>query len=65
MALVIGAFFIAFSDPAVQEASGYLFARPLDTFSAAWTAVVEGHKALLTGMLFDPAKLSSEGLEGR
>lgn len=64
MALVIGAFFIAFSDPAVQEASGYLFARPLDTFSAAWTAVVEAYKALLTGMLFDPAKLSSEGLEG-
>ena len=48
--------------PGGQEASGYLFARPLDTFSAAWTAVVEAYKALLTGMLFDPAKLSSEGL---
>ena len=64
MALVIGAFFIAFSDPAVQEASKYFFAQPLDTLQAAWTAVFEAYKALLTGMLFDPEKLSTEGLIG-
>jgi ABC-type uncharacterized transport system permease subunit len=39
MALVIGAFFIAFSDPAVQEASSYLFAKPMDTISAAVSSV--------------------------
>ena len=54
MALVIGAFFIAFSDPAVQEASSYFFAKPMDTISAAVTSVVEAYKALLTGMLFNP-----------
>lgn len=58
MALVIGAFFIAFSDPAVQEASDYFFARPLDTISAAWTSVLEAYKALLTGMLFNPEATS-------
>ncbi|MBK6763262.1 MAG: ABC transporter permease [Micrococcales bacterium] len=64
MALIIGAFFIAFSDPAVQDASSYFFSKPLDTLSAAWTSVVEAYKALLTGMLFDPSKLSTEGLVG-
>ncbi|MCU0298319.1 MAG: ABC transporter permease [Candidatus Nanopelagicales bacterium] len=64
MALVIGAFFIAFSDPTVQETTGYFFAAPLETISAAWTAVMEAYKALLTGMIFDPAKLSTEGLIG-
>ena len=64
MALIIGAFSIAFSDPAVQDASKYFFSRPMDTLSAAWTAVSEAYKALLTGMLFDPSKLSTEGLVG-
>jgi simple sugar transport system permease protein len=54
MALVIGAFFIAFSDPKVQEVSGYFFAKPLDTLSAAWTAVVQAYEALFTGMVFNP-----------
>ncbi len=62
LALIIGAFFIALSDPAVQEASKYFFAAPLDTLSAAWTAVSEAYKALLTGMVFNPEKLSTEGL---
>ncbi|MCU0277687.1 MAG: ABC transporter permease [Candidatus Nanopelagicales bacterium] len=64
LALIIGAVFIVLSDPAVQEASSYLFAAPMDTISAAWTAVFEAYKALLTGMIFNPAKLSSEGLVG-
>ena len=58
MALVIGAVFIALSDPAVQEASGYFFSKPLDTISAAWTAVVQAYEALLTGMLFNPEATS-------
>ena len=62
LALIIGAFFIALSDPAVQEASKYLFAAPMDTLSAAWTAVSEAYKALLTGMVFNPEKLSTDGL---
>ncbi len=62
LALIIGAFFIALSDPAVQDASSYFFAAPLETLSAAWTAVSEAYKALLTGMVFNPEKLSTEGL---
>jgi len=54
MALIIGAFFIALSDPAVQAASKYFFAQPMDTISAVWTSVSEAYKALLTGMLFNP-----------
>jgi simple sugar transport system permease protein len=54
MALIIGAFFIAFSDPKVQEASSYFFAKPLDTVSAAWSSVTQAYYALITGMLFNP-----------
>ncbi|WP_238154432.1 ABC transporter permease [Ornithinimicrobium sufpigmenti] len=53
LALVIGAFLIAFADPATREAAGYFFRRPGDLLSAAWTAVTEAYVAMFRGAIFD------------
>ncbi len=49
LALVISAVLIAAADPGVQAAAGYLFARPGDFFSTAWTVVSDAYVALFKG----------------
>ena len=53
LSMLIGGILIAFTDPKVQEASGYFFARPMDTISAVWNAVVGGYDALFRGSIFN------------
>jgi simple sugar transport system permease protein len=53
LALIVGGILIAFTNEDVQEASGYFFARPGDTFAAAWNAVYNGYEALFRGAIFN------------
>jgi len=53
LALVISGVLIAFADPDVRAAAGYFFSRPMDTLSAAWTAVWEAYEALFSGSVID------------
>jgi simple sugar transport system permease protein len=53
LALIVGGVLIAVTNPDVQTASGYFFARPTDTLGAAWTAVWGGYSALFTGSVID------------
>lgn len=53
LALVFGGVLIAAADPAVQNAAGYFFARPLDLFSAVWQAVSQAYAALFSGAVYD------------
>jgi general nucleoside transport system permease protein len=50
-ALVLGALVVIFSDDAAREALGYVTARPSDFLGAAWTAVFEAYRALVSGSL--------------
>lgn len=54
VALVVGGVLIAAADRAVQQAAGYIFARPSDFFGAVWSAVSEAYVALFHGAIFDP-----------
>jgi general nucleoside transport system permease protein len=53
LALVVGAIMIAFTDERVQEASGYFFARPGDTFGAIWESVAGAYSALFQGSIYN------------
>lgn len=53
LALVVGGILIAFTNEDVQKASGYFFARPADTLTAAWNAVYNGYEALFRGAIFN------------
>lgn len=53
VALVVGSVLIAISNPNVQTAAGYFFARPVDTFVALWSAVGDAYEAMLRGAVFD------------
>ncbi|MFE6736768.1 ABC transporter permease [Microbacterium sp. NPDC057650] len=50
-AFIIGGVLIAVTDPAVQQAAGYFFAKPGDTFVAIWQAVAGGYSALFQGSI--------------
>ena len=39
LAVLIGGILIAITDPDVQEAAGYFFSRPADTFGAIWQSI--------------------------
>ena len=52
-ALVIGGIIIAAIDEDTRNAGAYFFARPLDTFQAGWTAVVEAYSAMFRGAIYD------------
>ncbi len=54
LALVISAVLIAAASSEVQDAAGYLFARPSDFVSAVWNAVWGAYVALFQGAVFDP-----------
>lgn len=58
LALVVGAIVIALSDQAVLDSTKYFFARPGDTFSAAWHAISTAYAALFTGSIVDPETLN-------
>ena len=53
LALLVGAIMIAFTDERVQEASGYFFARPGDTFVAIWESVSGAYSALFQGSVYN------------
>ncbi|GAB3585055.1 ABC transporter permease [Leifsonia lichenia] len=53
IALVIGAILIAITDPTVQKASGYFFARPGDTFQAIWHSVSSAYVSLFQGSIYN------------
>ncbi|KRC52191.1 ABC transporter permease [Leifsonia sp. Root227] len=53
IALVIGAILIAITDPTVQKASGYFFARPGDTFQAIWNSVSSAYVSLFQGSIYN------------
>ena len=53
VAMVVGGILMALTDEDVQEASGYFFARPGDTFAAIWNAVYGGYEALFRGAIFN------------
>jgi simple sugar transport system permease protein len=53
LALLIGGVLIAFSNEDVQEAAGYFFSRPQDTFVAIWNAVSGAYVALFQGSIYN------------
>ncbi len=56
LALIVGAFLIAFTDPNVTTASGYFFSRPADTFQAIWNSVSGAYVALFQGSIYNFAR---------
>jgi len=53
LALLVGGIMIAFTDEDVQAASGYFFARPMDTIVAVWDAVSGAYIALFQGAIYN------------
>ena len=53
LALIVGGIMIAFTDEDVQAASGYFFARPMDTIAAVWDAVSGAYVALFQGAIYN------------
>ncbi|MFF1633568.1 ABC transporter permease [Leifsonia sp. NPDC058248] len=53
IALIIGGLLIAFTDPTVQKAAGYFFARPGDTFAAIWTSVSNAYVSMFQGAIYN------------
>ncbi|WP_062203357.1 ABC transporter permease [Demequina salsinemoris] len=51
--MVIGGLLIIFADPDVSDAAGYFFARPMDTFTAAWDAVSSAYTAMFRGSVWN------------
>jgi ABC-type uncharacterized transport system, permease component len=50
---VFGGILIAFANEEVQEASGYFFARPIDTVTAVLNSVFGAYDALFRGSIFN------------
>ncbi|GLW11540.1 ABC transporter permease [Microtetraspora sp. NBRC 13810] len=53
LALLVGSILVVFTDPEVQAASGYLFARPADTVRAVGDAIGGACSALFQGAVFN------------
>jgi simple sugar transport system permease protein len=53
LAMIVGGILIAVTDPAVQKAAGYFFARPSDTIVAVWEAVAGAYTALFQGSIIN------------
>ncbi|MEK8228402.1 ABC transporter permease [Oerskovia sp. M15] len=53
LALIIGGLLIIVTDPDVTAAASYLFAKPLDFFQAAWSAVSDAYAAMFRGAVFN------------
>lgn len=52
-AMVVGGILIAITDPEVQAASGYFFARPQDMLTAIWNSVYGAYESLFRGSIFN------------
>lgn len=52
-AFIIGSVLILIADQEVREAAGYFFARPADTFTAAWQSITQAYAAMFRGSVFD------------
>ncbi|MFC7587851.1 ABC transporter permease [Nonomuraea antimicrobica] len=57
LALLVGSVLIVLTDPEVQAASGYLFARPADAVLAAGDAVAGACSALFQGAVFNGTRV--------
>ncbi|WP_022901514.1 ABC transporter permease [Humibacter albus] len=53
LALIVGAILIAVTDPGVQQAAGYFFSRPSDTFEAIWNVVSGAYTSLFQGSIYN------------
>ena len=53
LALVASAVLIVVTDRDVQQAAGYFFSRPADTFSAIWDSVSGAYLALFQGSVYN------------
>ncbi len=53
LALIVGAILIAATDPEVQKAAGYFFARPGDTFKAIWDSVSSAYVSMFQGAIYN------------
>lgn len=53
LALVVGAILIAATDPEVQKAAGYFFARPGDTIKAIWDSVSSAYVSMFQGAIYN------------
>ncbi|MGM1016833.1 MAG: ABC transporter permease [Actinomycetota bacterium] len=53
LAVLVGSIMIALTDADVQEASGYFFSRPGDTFAAIWQSVSGAYVALFQGAVYN------------
>ncbi|MQA61539.1 MAG: ABC transporter permease [Actinophytocola sp.] len=53
LALLIGAVLIVVSDPAVQEAGGYFFSRPVDLIAAIWESASSAYGAMFSGSVIN------------
>lgn len=52
-AIIVGSIMIASTDKQVQEAAGYFFSRPGDTFAAIWESVSGAYIALFKGSIYN------------
>ncbi|MFE6997686.1 ABC transporter permease [Microbacterium sp. NPDC057659] len=52
-AVVVGSILIAITDPDVQEAASYFFARPMDTIAAVWESVAGAYAAMFRGAVYN------------
>ncbi|GAB2824832.1 hypothetical protein GCM10027022_14260 [Alpinimonas psychrophila] len=53
LALVVGAILIVLVDPKVATASGYFFARPLDTLGSMWDSASGAYSSLFQGAIYN------------
>lgn len=53
LALIVGGILIALTDPEVQKASTYFFARPGDTFAAVWNSVSSAYTSMFQGAIYN------------
>lgn len=53
LSLIAGGVLIAATDKEVQTASGYFFARPLDTLQAIWQSVAGAYSSLFQGSVYN------------
>ncbi len=53
LAMVIGAILIAATSGDVQQATGYFFSRPGDTFAAIWDSVAGAYSSLFQGSIYN------------
>ena len=56
LALLIGSLLVVVTSKDVQEAMGYFFARPADTFAAVWQVIAGAFRSIWEGAVFNPRK---------